>query len=63
MNASKPSTEYAPRTPVGRVSLAWFGEGYQAALADIADQLASGGEAAVRLWLENNRRTTEGEPR
>jgi hypothetical protein len=31
-----------------------FARGYQAALADIAEKLAQGGEPAVREWLKNN---------
>jgi hypothetical protein len=38
----------------GRITDKHFARGYQAALADIAQKLDEGGEAAVVEWLTNN---------
>lgn len=41
---------------IGPTQAKWFGEGYQAALADLATQFDQGGEKAAREWIKNNSR-------
>lgn len=41
-------------TPGGPTQVKWFGNGYQAALRDIAAALEQGGESAARVWVANN---------
>lgn len=45
--------------PTGPTQVKWYGNGYQAALADIATALDQGGEDAVKEWLANNLRTEQ----
>jgi hypothetical protein len=40
--------------PTGPVQHAWYRNGYQQALVDLAAALDSGGEDAAREWITNN---------
>lgn len=51
---ARASGGWRPKPPTGKTSQRWYAEGYQAALRDIQEKLAQGGESAAKEWVDNN---------